>query len=116
VRAAAIEERAPGVTSAVIARKAGMTRTSSKDILQQDPKQDQRAPADPPVLAEGTGLAPEPPPTLTEDNRLAPAPADRGAGSCADGHDEGHPPSDAAALTGDNGGGTSGNHGNGTAG
>jgi hypothetical protein len=88
-----------------------MTRTSSKEIQ----KHDQIAGEDPPVCAEGTGLAPEPPPTLTEDHRLAPAPADR-AGPCAGGHDEGHPPSDAAALTGDNGGGTSGNHGNGTAG
>jgi hypothetical protein len=41
---------------------------------------------------------------------------DRGAGPCAEGDDEGYQPSDAAALTVDNGGGTSGNHGNGTAG
>jgi hypothetical protein len=75
-----------------------MTRTSSKEIQ----KQDQATPEAPSILTEGTPLAL--------------APADRGAGSRADGHDEGSQPGDAAALTGDNGGGTSGNHGNGTAG
>jgi hypothetical protein len=89
-----------------------MNRTSSKEIQNQD----QIGPEDPPVLAEGIRLAPEDPAIITEGTRLAPAPADRGAGPCADGHDEGYQPSDAAALTGDNGGGTSGNHGNGTAG
>ena len=89
-----------------------MTRASSIEIQ----KQDQIAPGDSPLLTEGTRLAPEDPPIITEGTRLAPDLADRGAGPCAEGNDEGDPPSCAAALTGDNGGGTSGNHGNGTAG
>lgn len=74
-----------------------MNRKSSKDIQEHD----QVAQVRPPILTEG--------------NRLAPDLADRGAGARVDG-DEGSPPNNAAALTGDNGGGTSGNHGNGTAG
>lgn len=88
-----------------------MNQTSSKEPQHQD----KIALEDPPVLAEGTRLVPEDPPIITEGTRLAPAPADHGPGSCADGHD-GDQPVAAAALTGDNGGGTSGNHGNGTAG
>jgi hypothetical protein len=60
-------------------------------------------------LQEQGHLGPEHPPIITEGTRPAPDLADRGAGPC-------HQPSDAAALTGENGGGTSGNHGNGTAG
>lgn len=64
-----------------------MNRTTSKEIQ----KQDHVAPETSRIPAEG-------------------------AGPRADEQDKGHPPIDAAALTGDNGGGTSGNHGNGTAG
>lgn len=71
-----------------------MTRPSSQEIQ----KQDQIALERPPILTDGTRLAPD----LAEP--------------CADGDGGGYPPSDAAALTGENGGGTSGNHGNGTAG
>lgn len=84
-----------------------MHRTSSKELHKQHQ-----------IARDGkdTGLAPEPPPLSSTSNRLAPATIDHGAGACADGHDRGHRPGDVAALTGENGGGTSGNHGNGTAG
>ena len=72
--------------------------------------------ANPIEIQKQDQIALERPPILTEGTRLAPDPADRGAGPCADADDEGYQPGDAAALTGDNGGGTSGNHGNGTAG
>ena len=70
----------------------------------------------PSAVETNNEIAPEPPPTITEDGRLAADPAESSAGACADGEDEERRPSDVAALTGDNGGGTSGNHGNGTAG
>jgi hypothetical protein len=97
--------RAPGVTSASIARSLDMSRQNSIDIQIQDTS----------VVAEGTRLAPENPPIITEGTRLAPDLA-AGAGPCADGEVKDGPPRVAAALAGDNGGGTSGNHGNGTAG
>jgi hypothetical protein len=74
-----------------------MNQTSSKEPQHQDKTTLEESP----VLEEGT--------------RPAPARTDHGPGPCADGH-AGHQPSDTAALTSDNGGGTSGNHGNGTAG
>ena len=79
-----------------------MDRTTSREIQKQDPI----AREDSLVLDEGSWPAPAP----------APAAADRGAGPGVNGHDEGDQTSDAAGLIGDNGGGTSGNHGNGTAG
>jgi hypothetical protein len=72
-----------------------MNRTTSKEIQ----KQDHIAPEASRIPAEGAG-----PRRDAQDNGQ-----DTGQG-------KGHPPIDAAALTGDNGGGTSGNHGNGTAG
>lgn len=70
-----------------------MNRTTSKEIQ----KQDQIAPEVSRVPAESAGPRADGP-------------------DGPDGQDEGHQPIDAAALTVDNGGGTSGNHGNGTAG
>jgi hypothetical protein len=94
IAAGAEEERArdpcAGVTSASIARTLDMRQSNSIDIQTQD--------------SIGPG-----------DTRLAPDLA-AGAGPCADGEVKDGRPRDAAALAGDNGGGTSGNHGNGTAG
>ena len=84
-----------------------MTRPDSMEIQEQDPI----ALGAPPALTECAQ-----PPILTEGTRLAPDRDGRGAGPRADGEGAGRRPSDAAALTADNGGGTSGNHGNGTAG
>ena len=67
------------------------------------------------TVNEQDEIAPGNPPIPTEGTRLAPDLADRGAGACADG-DADRRPSDAAVRTVVSGGGTSGNHGNGTAG
>jgi hypothetical protein len=88
-----------------------MSRTNSIDIQTQDPIEM----GDTSVVAEGTWPAPGDPPNITVGTQLAPDLA-AGAGPCGDGEVKDGPPRDAAALAGDNGGGTSGNHGNGTAG
>ena len=107
----ALESRAPGVTSASIARSLDMRQSNSIDIQTQDPI----GLGDTSVVAEGTWLAPGDPPNITEGTRLAPDLA-AAAGPCADGEVKDGQLRDAAALAGDNGGGTSGNHGNGNAG
>jgi hypothetical protein len=70
----------------------------------------------PSTTATNDEIAPEYPPTIPEGAMPAPELTDGGAGTRADGDDTDRRPTDVAALTGDNGGGTSGNHGNGTAG
>ena len=110
-RVDALEIRAPGVTSASIARSLDMSQPNSIDIQTQD----SIGLGDTSLAVEGTWLAPGDPPNITEGAQLVPDLAD-GAGPCADGEVKDGQPRDAAALTGDNGGGTSGNHGNGTGG
>jgi hypothetical protein len=88
-----------------------MRQSNSIDIQTQD----SIGLGDTSVVAKGTWLAPGDPPNITESTQLAPD-LTGDVPPCADGEVKGGQPRDAAALAADNGGGTSGNHGNGTAG